>query len=137
MANQIQHVQYEGHLVEAPEMRFTPSGKTVTNFRIGSNREYKNATGEKVTEVIWLKIVAWGNLAEIVNQYCEKGSHVIVEGVLRPGKNGSPEPYELKAGGWGASYEITADKVRIIKGKKDAGSFEGGRQEEAEDDLPF
>jgi len=135
MANQIQHVQYEGHLVEDPDLHYTPSGKMVANFRIGSNREYKNANGEKVTEVTWLKIVAWGNLAEIVHNLCAKGSHVIVEGILRPGKSGNPEPYELKAGGWGASFEITADKVRVLKGKP-MGSDESVPQQE-EDDLPF
>jgi len=135
MANQIQHVQYEGHLTEAPEMRHTPSGKGVTNFRIASNREYKNAAGEKVTEVIWLKITAWGKLGEIVNQYCDKGSHVIVEGILRVGENGSPSVYQLKSGDWGASYEITANSVRILKGKADAGEFKSAEADD--EDLPF
>jgi len=138
VANQIQKLMYEGHLVEAPEMRYTPSGKSVTNFRIGSNREYKNAEGVKVKETTWLKITAWGKLGEIVNQYCDKGSHVIVEGILRVGENGSPNTYPLKAGGFGASYEVTADSVRILKGKPDAGSFEGATENSVEeDDLPF
>jgi len=117
MANQIQLVMYEGYLADDPELRFTPTAKAVTNFRMGSNRKYRNAEGEEVKETTWLKITAWGKLAEIVNEYCGKGSHVIVTGSLRVGENGSPTVYELKSGGHGASYEITANQVRILKGK--------------------
>lgn len=135
MANHIQMVMYEGFLADNPEMRYTPAGKQVTNFRIGSNRQYKTSEGEVKKETIWLKVTAWGKLGEIVNQYCEKGSHVIVTGILRVGENGSPNVYELKNGGWGASYEITADGVRILKGKDktDTASVTAP----AEDDLPF
>lgn len=120
MANQVQVVMYEGYLAADPEMSYTPDGAAVTNFRIGSNRSYKTASGEKVDETTWLKITAWRKLGEIVNQYCKKGSHVLVTGILHPGKNGSPKTYELKTGGWGASYEVTAEKVRIFRSNGDA-----------------
>lgn len=117
MANQIQALEYEGYLVADPEMRYTPSGKPVTNFRIGSNRQYKTADGEVVKETTWLKIATWGKLAEICNSYLAKGSHVIVKGILRVGANGSPEVYQLRDGNWAASYEVTANEVRILSGK--------------------
>jgi single-strand DNA-binding protein len=122
MANQIQIVQYEGFLAADPEMHYTPSGKAVTNFRMGSNQSYKNSDGEQVKETTWLKITVWGKYGEeVVNRYCGKGSHVIVFGRLRPGKNGSPTPYKLTdSEDWAASYEITATDVRIIKGKDNA-----------------
>ena len=118
MSKQIQLVMYEGFLADEPEMRYTPSGKGVTNFRMGSNRSYKTADGRDVKETTWLKITCWGKLGEIVNQYCGKGSHVIVQGILRVGENGSPTTYQLKSGDWAASYEITASEVRILKGKE-------------------
>jgi single-strand DNA-binding protein len=120
MASQIQLVMYEGFLADDPEMRFTPAGKGVTNFRMGSNRNYKKADGEDVKETTWLKITCWGKLGEIVNQYCGKGSHVIVTGKLRVGENGSPTVYKLSSGDPAASYEITASEVRILKGKDNA-----------------
>jgi len=133
MANQIQLVMYEGYMADDPNMRFTPDGKAVVNFRMGSNRKYKKANGEEVKETIWLKISAWGKLAEIVNQYTAKGSHVVVTGILRAGENGSPNVYELKSGGHGASYEITANEVRILKGK----DREVNPVEDTEEDIPF
>lgn len=127
----LQMLIYEGYLGDTPEMRITPAGKNVTNFRIGSSRKFKNAKGETVSETTWLKVTAWGKLGEIVNNYCDKGSHVIVTGILRVGENGSPTVYELNNGGHGASYEVTASDVRIIKGKPRDGDDSG------EDALPY
>jgi len=124
---------YEGYLADDPEMRYTPSGKNVTNFRIGSHRQYKNAAGEVVKETTWLKVTAWGKLGEIVNQWTEKGSHVIVTGILRSGENGSPNVYQLKDGTYGASHEITANEVRILSGK----APEGSASSKNEEDIPF
>lgn len=138
MANQLQMVLYEGYLAAEPEMRYTPSGQSVTNFRIGSTRQYTNKAGEKIKETTWLKVTAWGKLAEIMNNYTEKGSWVIVQGLLRVGENGSPVPYERGNGEWAASYEVTADKVRILRGKAFEGESQDGTEHSAsEDDMPF
>ena len=134
MANQIQLVMYEGYLGADPDMRFTPKGQAVCDFRLGSSSGYKNANGDKVEETTWLKVTAWGNLAEVINNYCGKGSHVIVTGTLKAGENGSPKVFQLKNGDYAASYEITAQEVRIIKGKPCAGQAE---ELSAEEDLPF
>jgi len=136
MANQIQMVMYEGYLAEDPEMRFTPSGKPVTNFRMGSTRQYKDAQGETVKETTWLKVTAWNKLGEIVNNYCGKGSHVIVTGILRGNESGNPSVYTRNNGEAGASFEITASEVRILKAKD--GAF-ANRQSEtlSDDELPF
>jgi len=135
MASQIQQLQYEGYLAADPEMKYTPNGTAVTNFRIGSNYEYKNSAQEKVKETTWIRVACWGKLAEVINQWCEKGSHVIVMGRLRAGENGSPEVYQLKSGtGWGASYEVTAEKIRIISGKSPDGEPE---ESSSDDEIPF
>ena len=127
MANQVQLMVYEGYLVADPVMRFTPNGAPVTNFRMGSNNSYVDKEGKKVDEVTWIKVTAWGKQAEIVNNLCTKGTHVIVTGKLRPGANGSPEVFEMKNGGHGASFEMTADPfgVRILTPKpKDGETYE-------------
>lgn len=136
MANQFQSLVYEGYLADEPEMRYTPAGRAVTNFRIGSNRQYKTSDGKTVKETTWLKITAWGKLGEIVNQYCGKGSHVIVSGILRVGENGSPNVYELRNGGYGASYEVTANAVRILEGKEGAVAPEH-ESDASEEEIPF
>lgn len=136
MANQIQMVMYEGYIAGKPDMQYTPKGTPVTNFSMGSNRSFKNAEGETVKETTWLKISAWGKLAEIVNQYCDKGVHVIVTGRLR-GKNGSPEVFERKDGGHGANFELVASEIRILNSKSEDSSGAASVEQPAEDDLPF
>lgn len=139
MANQLQKLIYEGYLTADPELRFTPAGKEVCNFRIGSNRSYKTAEGEVVKETTWLKITAWGKLGEIVNKYCGVGSHVIVTGILRVGKNGSPTVYQMQNGEYASSYEVTAEEVRILKGKDNVTAEGAENSAPAEDnsDLPY
>lgn len=135
MAGQIQLVMYEGYLGDAPELRYTPKGTAVANFRLGSSRSFKTSDGETAKETTWLKVSAWGKLAEIVAEYCVKGSHVIVQGALKPGENGNPSVYQLRnERGWGSSYEVTAEKVRILDSK---GSAPSGDSDDDEDALPF
>ena len=138
MPRKIQLVMYEGYLAEDPIMRATDSGLYVTNFRMGSNRKYKTSAGQAVTETTWLKVTAWGKLGEIVNEWCEKGSHVIVTGILRVNpETGSPNVYQLKSGDWAASNEITASEVRILKGKARSESPLVAEPEEDEENIPF
>jgi len=117
MANQFQLVIYEGYLGADPEVIFTQSGKAVSNFRIASSRAYTAGDGNKVTETTWIRVTAWGKLAEVVGNYCKKGTHVIVQGTLKAGENGSPSVFQLKNGEYAASYEMTAEKVRILSPK--------------------
>lgn len=139
MATQLQMVMYEGHLAAAPEMRYTPTGTPVTNFRMASNRSYTTKEGVKTKETTWLRVSAWGKLGEIVNKYCDTGSHVIVTGILRVNEKGNPNAYISKDGAPAASFEITANAVRIIKGKDTVSeedySDEAGR--ETAEEIPF
>lgn len=138
MARDIQMVLYSGFLAADPETAFTKSSKEVTNFRMGSNRSYKAADGTDVKETTWLKVTCWGKLGEIVSQYCKKGSHVLVMGTLRVGKNGSPTPYKLSSGDWAASYEITASEVHFLGKNGNQVSEESPSNEEVGDEeIPF
>jgi len=117
MADMIQVLIYEGYLGADPVLSYIDSGKEVCNFRLASTHQYRKGE-EAVKEVTWLKVTTWGKLAVAVNQLCEKGSHVIVTGRLRPDTNGNPKLYETKDGGSGASFEVVASSVRVIKGRE-------------------
>ena len=68
-----------GNVGKEPEMRFTPSGKPVTSFSVAVNRKY-TVDGEKREETEWVSVVAWAKLAELCNQYLNKGRQVYVQG---------------------------------------------------------
>jgi len=72
-----------GQLGRDPEMRYTPSGRPVTTFNIGSTRSWSSSTGEQHTETEWFNIVAWGSLAEVCKQHLLKDQQVYVEGRLQ------------------------------------------------------
>lgn len=79
----LNRVQIMGNLGQEPEMRFTPSGAAVTNFRLAVNRFYTDANGDKIQETEWISCVAWNKQAETINQYVSKGNALFVEGRLR------------------------------------------------------
>ena len=83
MARGLNKVMIIGHLGRDPEMRYTPSGRPVTSFSVATSRSWTSAEGERREETEWFNVVAWGNLAEICNQYLNKGQQVYVEGRLQ------------------------------------------------------
>jgi single-strand DNA-binding protein len=72
-----------GNLTRDPEIRTTPSGKTVASFSVATNFVWTDQSGQKRDKAEFHNIVAWGRLAEICGQYLKKGSKVYLEGRLQ------------------------------------------------------
>ena len=75
-------VQLMGRLGKDPEVKTFDNGKSLTTFTIATNEKYINEKGEKVEDVQWHSIVAFGKVGEIAGKYLKKGSEVAVEGKL-------------------------------------------------------
>ena len=75
-------VQLLGNIGAAAEIRETAAGKKVANFSLATNEIRKDEKGERTTETQWHRLVAWGKLADIVEQYTTKGTEIMVEGKL-------------------------------------------------------
>lgn len=76
-------VTFAGNLTDDPELRFTPSGKAVTNVRVLVNRREKNSADEWVdAEPTPHNIEVWGDPAEHVAESLAKGNRVLVHGVV-------------------------------------------------------
>jgi single-strand DNA-binding protein len=69
-----------GRLAADPEVRYTQNTTPVANFRIAVRRVRKQEGGP---DVDYFPVVAWGRLAEIVRDYCNKGRQVAVVGRLQ------------------------------------------------------
>lgn len=75
-----------GNLGRDPEMRYTPSGRAVTNFSVAVNRRRRDSGSNSwVDETDWYRVSVWEKQAEIADQYLRKGMQVLVEGELHPG----------------------------------------------------
>ena len=107
-----------GRLGSDPEMRYMPNGQAVTNFSVASDRSYRNAGGELVKVTAWFRVSVWGKQAEACNQYLNKGSMVLIEGILNPDKDtGRPRIWTASDGHQGASYDVNAETVRFLDAK--------------------
>ncbi|MBI3601512.1 MAG: single-stranded DNA-binding protein [Candidatus Omnitrophica bacterium] len=74
-------VNIMGNLTRKPEIKQTPSGKAVCSLSLANNRTYlKN--DEKVNEVSYFDVEAWGTPAENCSKYLAKGSGIVVQGRL-------------------------------------------------------
>ncbi len=76
-------VQLIGNLGTTPEIITLDDGKRIAKFSLATNETYKDSSGQKVTDTQWHNIIAWNNIASIVEQFLQKGSEVIIEGRLR------------------------------------------------------
>ena len=125
MARGINKVILVGNLGQDPELRYTGSGTAVCNLRIATNESYKDSNGEWVDRTEWHSVVAWARLAEICNEYLQKGSQVYIEGSLQT------RNYEDKDGVTRYTTEIKAKEMMMLGGRGDAGGFSGGSQVKA------
>ncbi len=130
-----------GNLGRDPEMRYTPGGQAVTNLSVASSRRFTDSSGEMRDETVWFRVSVWGRQAESCNQYLRKGRQVLVEGRLNPDDNGNPRIWNAQDGTPRASFEVTAQTVRFLGGRDDAGYAAGDDQgpstPPSEDDIPF
>lgn len=76
-------VQLIGNLGTTPEIITLDDGKRIAKFSLATNETYKDSSGQKVTDTQWHNIIAWNNIASIVQQFLQKGSELIIEGRLR------------------------------------------------------
>lgn len=103
-------VNVMGNLTRDPEMKQTPSGKSVCNLPIANNRVFTK-NGEKMTEVSYFDVEVWGPVAENCAKYLTKGSGIIVEGRLRQ------ERWQ-KDGKTQSRVRITANAVHFMPKRK-------------------
>src|SRR6267154_1879189 len=72
-----------GRLGRDPETRFTSGGQAVANFTLATDETFKDRSGERQKRTEWHRIVLWGKLAEITQQYLKKGMLVYIEGRMQ------------------------------------------------------
>lgn len=103
-----------GRVGREPETRFTSSGAQVTNFSVATTRKWKDSSGNKKEETTWYSVVAWRQLAEIVQKYIKKGDLVLVTGTMQM------REWEDKSGVKREKWELRAEEVRNTSGRKES-----------------
>jgi single-strand DNA-binding protein len=135
-----------GRLGRDPESRYTASGQQVCNFTLATDETYKDRAGERQKRTEWHRIVMWGRLAEIAQQYLKRGSLVYLEGRLQT------RQWDDRSGNKRTTTEINANVMKMLGSRAEGGPAPepesrepvGGEMEEpqagppiSDEDIPF
>jgi single-strand DNA-binding protein len=131
MAGGVNRVILIGNLGGDPEVRFTPSGQAVANFRIATNESWTDKSGNKQERTEWHRIVVWGKLGELCGQYLKKGRQCFVEGRMQT------REWNDKEGKKNYTTEVVAQNVQFLGGRPEgeAGAGAGRNGSSRADDF--
>ena len=110
-----------GNLGSDVESRAMPNGQMVANFTIAVSDDYKDKqTGQLVDKTEWVRITAYGKLAEICIQYLAKGSKVYISGKMqtRSWEQDGVKKY---------STEINANQMQMLDTRQNAQNGAGAQ----------
>jgi single-strand DNA-binding protein len=118
------------------EMKFTAAGIPVANFSLAVKEVYKNGDGDKKTNTLWIRCVAWRRWAEIAGEFVTKGKFLFVEGRLQL------RSYEDREGKKRDVTEVVVTLLRLLgpaKNGNGAKAAESSKPAEPSDegDNPF
>jgi len=133
MANDLNRYECIGRLGKDPDLRFAPNGGAVCNFSVAVGYKSKE---KETTE--WVRMTAFGKLAEICGEYLKKGSQAYFCGRLttRKWQKDGVDQY---------TTEVVLDQMQMLGGKaeqpqttaKQYAAAKGGSLADMEDDVPF
>lgn len=72
-----------GNITKDPELKALPTGTKVASISVATNRTWKDTQGAKQESVEFHNVVAFGKQAEVIAQYCKKGSQILIEGRIQ------------------------------------------------------
>ena len=104
-----------GNLGKDPEVRRLENGIAVAKFSVATNENYKDKSGEWVTQTEWHDVVVWRYLAERAEQQLKKGKLVYIEGKLTHRK------WQAEDGSNRYTTEVVANTFRLLEKREDSG----------------
>lgn len=116
----INNVTLVGRLTAAPDLRKTPSNVSALQGTLAVNRNFKNQNGER--EADFINFQAWRGTADIIAEYCGKGSLIGITGRIQV------RSYE-KDGQRRYVTEVVADSVALLESR----NSQGGQQNQRSD----
>ena len=117
MARGVNKAIIVGTLGQDPEVRYTANGSPVANLSVATNENWKDRnTGEMQERTEWHRIVMFGKLAEIAQQYLKKGSQAYFEGRIQTRK------WQDQSGNDRYSTEIVANEMQMLGGRGGGGA---------------
>ena len=131
MARGVNKVILVGNLGQKPEIRYTQTNTAVATLSIATSESWKDKdSGEQREKTEWHRVVFFGKLAEIAEQYLDKGSQLYVEGKLQTRK------WQDKDGVEKYSTDVISDNFTFVGSKSDSmGDTQFDNQSQKNDDF--
>jgi len=103
----------QGNLVREIEIKYSNSGMAIGKTSIAVNQKFKSKTGEDKEEVLFIDLNFFGRTAEILNQYCKKGSKVLIDGTLKL------DQWTAKDGTKRSKHSVGVTTLQMLDAKND------------------
>tara|TARA_Y100000816_G_scaffold89214_1_gene61504 strand:+ start:246 stop:686 length:441 start_codon:yes stop_codon:yes gene_type:complete len=132
MSRGVNKVILVGNLGQKPDMKYTQSNTAVANLSLATSESWKDKdSGDLKTKTEWHRVVYFGKLAEIAEQYLDKGSKVYVEGKLQTRK------WQDQAGNDRYTTEVLGQELTMLDSRADSSgsSFENNNSGMSEEDV--
>jgi single-strand DNA-binding protein len=125
MANSYNRIILVGNLTRDPQLKYLPSQMPVVEFGLAVNHRYKTRDGQDREEVLFIDCSCFGKGAEVINNYCQKGKAILVEGRLKY------DTWEDKQGGGKRSkHSVMVESFQLLGSRNEGGAPGGGGYDE-------
>jgi len=132
MSRGVNRVTIIGHLGQDPSVKYTNGGAAICTFTVAVNEQWKDRnSGEQQTRTEWLRVKAFGRLAEICGEHLHRGKQVYIEGSIRTDK------YTDKEGIERYSTDIIASEMQMLGGKSDRSDGKPSASDDDHESIPF
>ena len=132
MSRGVNKVILVGNLGQKPDMKYTQSNTAVANLSLATSESWKDKdSGDLKIKTEWHRVVYFGKLAEIAEQYLDKGSKVYVEGKLQTRK------WQDQSGNDRYTTEVLGQELTMLdsRGDSSGSSFENNNSGISEEDV--
>ena len=132
MSRGVNKVILVGNLGQKPDMKYTQRNTAVANLSLATSESSKDKdSGDLKTKTEWHRVVYFGKLAEIAEQYLDKGSKIYIEGKLQTRK------WQDQAGNDRYTTEVLGQELTMLdsRGDSSGSSFENNNSTMSEEDV--
>ena len=125
----INKVIISGNLVRDPDTRILENGTHLAKMSIANNQRYRDKNGEWQEKTCYVNIIAWRKTAELVSEFCRKGSPVLIEGEL------VFNSWEDRDGNKRNQVEVNARRIQFLE-RRGQDSSSGNDSKESSSSVP-
>lgn len=111
-----------GRIGKDIELRYLANGNPVTTISLACGDDYKDKQGNKVERTEWIRVTFFGKIAEILGQYCAKGSKIYVEGKFTTKK------WQDQNGNDQYTTEIVASEMQMLDSRESGNAQQSAPQ---------